>query len=211
VIRVSHKYLAIYTDRKIFLYNVKTKSFIKTFKGEYGFSDYKTKYSSRKFAFIEDSYYDKYLKIYYKNFLMTTILRVDEYALFSALVKNIYFLLLLLVLVLRVLFKIDMKTSTYEKTCFIDTYSIADIYYIGVGYLMIQVKTGVLLYNIKANLVEAHLFEGKIHQNNELSCKAVNSNGKYLAMWVEDRILLFDKVRQRELSFSVVSNHRVKY
>jgi hypothetical protein len=208
VIRLSYKYLAIFTDRKIYLYNVKTKSFIKTFKCNYGFSTYKTNYSSRKFAFIEDSHYDKYLKIYdiEKNYLMTTILKVDEYALFCFSEKYLF----AFGTGIKGIIKIDLKTSNYEKTCVIDTYSIADVYYIGVGYLMIQVSTGVLLYNIKTDAVEAHLFEGKIHQNNELSCKTVYSNGKYLAMWIEDKILLFDKVRQRELSFSIVSNHQGK-
>jgi hypothetical protein len=207
VITISNKYLAIFTRNQITLYNVKTNSFIKTFRSVDGFSVYKSKYlNSKTFAFVEYSYRGKYLKIYdiEKNFLMTLVAKkYDLYCIsekyFFAFDSN-----------LGGVIKFNFRTSNYEKTFFLnDAGSIADIYYIGVGYLMIKIEAGVLIYNIKANAIEAHLFKDEILP--ELICNGVYSNVGYLAIWSGGKVLVFDKMRQREWSISVVPiNHSDK-
>jgi hypothetical protein len=81
IVMLNCTLLIAFTDRIIFIYNTKTKSFLESFESRNPYPAYKTRYfKSKIITFIENSFFNKHLKLYdiKKYLLMISPLKVNE-------------------------------------------------------------------------------------------------------------------------------------
>jgi hypothetical protein len=203
VVMLNYILLVIFTERKIFLYNTKTKSFLKTFESRGPCCAIKSRYfKSKIIAFVENSYSSRLLTLYnIKNdLLMCSSLNVSVNTGFCFNDKHLF----TYGSNEKGVQKINLETLNCQNVNFrLSKDKIVNLYCIGINQSMIQTASGMLIYDIKSDLEERCVFAGYIDEETELNDKSVYSDGKYFGLIMGDTVLLYDKLQQRELRIQI--------